>query len=172
MTDRQLEKHLQELDQKQAEQQRFSASIETTIYNPERHRFEVTLNNGLEFSFRPDLVQEVCKLSPDELAEFRIDYRRTDLQWPEHGTGLNVLSILQGRYGTRKWMEQLNAEKGIPLGEWPDSPAEKEKAARAMGSATSTKKAKASRANGKKGGRPRKKKSKETKQKKLSELSG
>ena len=154
MTDQEFEAHINAINARHEEQMRFSAQIETAKYNPERHRFEISLNNGLEFSFSPDLIQEVCDLSPEELADFEIGYRRTDLQWFEQGTGLNVLSVLQGRFGSRQWMEQLHQERGIPLGEWPDSPRAKEEFARSLGSKSSTQKVKSSRNNGKKGGRP------------------
>lgn len=154
MTDKEFEAHVKAINTKHEEQMRFSAQIETAKYNSERHRFEIVLNNGLEFSFSPDLIQEVCDLSEEELADFEIDYRRTDLQWFEQGTGLNVLSVLQGRFGSRHWMEKLHSEQDIPLGEWPDSPKAKEDFARAMGSMSSTQKAISSRRNGQRGGRP------------------
>lgn len=154
MTDQQLETHLRQLRLQEAEQAKYSASIVQAEYDGERHLFHIHLNNGLCFSFSPELVQEVCALSKAELAAFRLDYSRTELQWPEQGTGLNVLSILQGRFGTRQWMQKLHDERGIPLGEWPESPRAKAEYARMMGTVKSAKKSAAARRNGKKGGRP------------------
>lgn len=156
MTEAQLEAHLEPLREQEAEQAKYSACIEKAAYDAQQRVFQIQLNNGIAFSFSPELVQEVCELPVEDLGNFKIDASRTELQWREQGTGLNVLSVLQGRYGSRQWMEKLHQERGIPLGEWPDSPRAKEEYARAMGTVRSEKKAAAARANGRKGGRPRK----------------
>jgi hypothetical protein len=101
-------------------------------YDRKANRIVVELTSGATFAFPPALVQGLCDATPAQLGEIEVSPAGFGLHWPQLDEDYSVKGLMNGVFGTAKWM-----------------------AARA-GRATSPAKAAAARANGKKGGRPRK----------------
>ena len=101
-------------------------------YDGQAQRIVVELTSGATFAFPPALVQHLRGASPEQLAEIEVSAAGFGLHWPQLDEDYTVKGLMNGVFGTAKWM-----------------------AAKA-GRATSPAKAAAARANGKKGGRPRK----------------
>lgn len=101
-------------------------------YDARAERIVVELTSGATFAFPPALVQGLCDATPDQLADIEVTPIGYGLHWPQLDEDYSVPGLMNGVFGTAKWM-----------------------AARA-GRATSPAKAAAARANGAKGGRPRK----------------
>ena len=101
-------------------------------YDPFSNRIIVDLTNGATFAFPPHIVQGLEAATPAQLAEIEIMGGGYGLGWDSLDTHLAVPSLLNGIFGTAKWM------------------------AHQAGKSTSVAKAEAARANGAKGGRPRK----------------
>ena len=101
-------------------------------YDSKAQRVVVELTSGATFAFPPALVQGLCDATPEELAEIEVTPTGFGLHWPRIDEDYSVPGLLNGVFGTAKWM-----------------------AARA-GRTASPAKAAAARANGAKGGRPRK----------------
>lgn len=99
-------------------------------------RIVVTLSNGLDLGIPVRLAQGLAGARPADLADIQISPTGLGLHWPRLDVDLYLPALLEGVFGTRRWMAQS-------LG-------------RAGGSATSSAKRKAARVNGKLGGRPRK----------------
>lgn len=95
----------------------------------------VQFENGVRMAFPRRLLQGLETASPDELGEVVIAGPGTGLYWPNLDIGHYVRGLVDGVFGTRKWMQQLGKRGGAVK--------------------TSAKSA-AARENGKKGGRPRK----------------
>ena len=94
------------------------------------------LNTGVTIMVPVHLIEELSDATADELGEIEISPAGIALHWPRLDADVYVPSLIQGIYGTKRWMAtQLGA---------------------AGGSATSPAKAAAARANGAKGGRPKK----------------
>jgi Protein of unknown function (DUF2442) len=101
-------------------------------YDAKSGRIIVELVSGATFAFPPELVQDLCDGTPAQLAEVEISPVGFGLHWPSLDVDFTVPGLMNGIFGTARWMAQR------------------------AGSATSPKKAASSRENGKKGGRPRK----------------
>ncbi|HJU17858.1 MAG TPA: DUF2442 domain-containing protein [Stellaceae bacterium] len=105
-------------------------------YDRRASRIVVRLNTGLELSFPPALAEGLAGATPEDLSEIEITPAGLGLHWPKLDTDLYIPALLQGVFGSRKWMAaQLGA---------------------AGGRVRSAAKAASSRANGQRGGRPRK----------------
>lgn len=86
--------------------------------------------------FNPLDVQGLESAKPSQLEEIEITPSGFGLYFPELDEGINVLTLLEGTMGSRKWMAARLGAAG--------------------GSVRSKPKAAAARANGSLGGRPRK----------------
>jgi hypothetical protein len=98
-------------------------------------RVTVSLNTGIELAFPPSLTEGLAGASPDELADIEISPAGLGLHWPKLDADVYIPALLQGIFGSRRWMAaQLGA---------------------AGGRVRSKRKSASSRVNGRKGGRPR-----------------
>jgi Protein of unknown function (DUF2442) len=105
-------------------------------YDRRSARIVVALNTGVEVAFPPQLAEGLSGASAADLAEIEISPAGLGLHWPKLDADLYVPALLQGVFGSRRWMAaQLGA---------------------AGGQARSRLKAATARQNGRKGGRPRK----------------
>lgn len=105
-------------------------------YDARQNRLVVDLNTGVTIMVPVHLIEELSDASTDDLGEIEISPAGTGLHWPRLDADVYVPSLMQGIYGTKRWMAaQLGAVGG---------------------SSTSPAKGAAARTNGAKGGRPRK----------------
>jgi len=99
-------------------------------------RILVGLSNGLNLGIPVSLAQGLAGAKAADLADIEISPTGLGLRWPRLYADLYLPALLQGVFGTRRWMAQVMGKAG--------------------GRSTSTAKQCAARANGKLGGRPRK----------------
>lgn len=105
-------------------------------YDRRAGRVVVNLNTGVQISFPARLAEGLADASPDDLADIEVSPAGLGLHWPKLDADLYVPALLQGAFGTKRWMAaQLGATGG---------------------KVRSRTKAAAARENGRKGGRPRK----------------
>lgn len=105
-------------------------------YDRPRARIVVSLSNGLDLGVPVELAQGLAGAKASDLAAIEITPTGLGLHWPKLDADLYLPSLLQGLFGTRRWMAGLLGKAG--------------------GAATSSAKKAAARANGRRGGRPRK----------------
>jgi Protein of unknown function (DUF2442) len=119
-------------------QARMQAQPRAVAARYDRHaaRIIVTLSNGLDLGVPVALAQGLAGAKASDLAIVEITPTGLGLHWPKLDADLHLPSLLQGLFGTRRWMAGLLGKAG--------------------GSATSPAKKAAARANGRRGGRPRK----------------
>jgi len=105
-------------------------------YDRRTARIVVNLNTGVQIAFPTRLAEGLANASPDDLAEIEVSPAGLGLRWPKLDADVYMPALLQGVFGSKRWMAaQLGA---------------------AGGKARSRTKAAAARENGRKGGRPRK----------------
>ena len=105
-------------------------------YDRRSARIVVRMNTGIDLAFPPALAEGLGGASPEELANVEISPTGLGLHWPELDAELYVPALLQGTFGSKRWMAaQLGA---------------------AGGRSRSPAKAASARENGRKGGRPKK----------------
>ena len=132
---------LTDADVKKAEK-RMQASMQaqpravSARYDRKGARIVVSLSNGLDIGVPVAMAQGLAGARASQLAVIEITPTGLGLHWPKLDADLHLPSLLQGLFGTRRWMASLLGKAG--------------------GRSTSGAKKTASRANGKRGGRPRK----------------
>jgi len=105
-------------------------------YDRRTSRVVVELSTGVQVAFPARLAEGLAGAAPEDLAEIEISPAGLGLHWPKLDADVYVPALLQGVFGSKRWMAaQLGA---------------------AGGKVRSSAKAAASRENGRKGGRPRK----------------
>ncbi len=105
-------------------------------YDALQNRLVVDLSSGVIVMVPMHLIQELAGADPEALAKIEISPSGLALHWPSLDADVYVPGLMQGEFGTKRWMAaQLGA---------------------AGGRAKTAAKAAAARQNGAKGGRPRK----------------
>jgi hypothetical protein len=97
-------------------------------------RVVVNLSTGVQVAFPTDLVEGLAGAAPDDLADIEVSPAGLGLHWPKLDADVYVPSLLQGVFGSRRWMASSLGASG--------------------GKSRSPTKAAAARENGRKGGRP------------------
>jgi hypothetical protein len=101
-------------------------------YDPAQDRILITLATEIEIAVPRRLLQGLQDATPEQLAAIEIQELGQGLHWPALDVDHYVPGILEGIFGTRRWMSAIG-RKG--------------------GSVRSPAKARAARINGRKGGR-------------------
>jgi hypothetical protein len=105
-------------------------------YDRRRNRVVLSLDNRVELAFPPDLAEGLDKASAADLAKIEITPTGLGLHWPNLDADLWLPALLNGVFGSPRWMAGLMGRKG--------------------GRARTDAKVAAARTNGRRGGRPRK----------------
>ena len=105
-------------------------------YDRRVSRVVVTLSNGLELAFPPHMAEGLADAKPADLAVIEITPAGLGLHWPRLDADLYLPTLLQGVFGSPRWMAGLLGKSG--------------------GLARTAAKVAAARENGRRGGRPRK----------------
>lgn len=131
---------MSESDFEQAESRmralREAGHVVSARYDRRSSRIVLKLNTDIQLAIPVRRIEGLAEASADHLAEIEISPAGLGLFWPQLDVDVYVPALLQGVFGSRKWMAaQLGA-----LG----------------GQVRSEPKMAAARQNGQKGGRPRK----------------
>ena len=132
---------LTDIDVRRAEQRmrarRKGQPRATSVYFDRRGaRIVVGLSNGLDLGIPVNLAQGLADAKAADLADIEISPTGLGLHWPRLDADLYLPALMEGVFGTRRWMAQRLGKSG--------------------GKSRSVAKRKAARVNGKLGGRPRK----------------
>ena len=105
-------------------------------YDARRKRIVLRLESGVELAFAPHLAQGLEGASAADLAGAQISPSGLGLHFPALDADLYLPGLLEGLFGSRRWIAAQNGRTG--------------------GKAQSEAKAQAARSNGARGGRPKK----------------
>lgn len=106
-------------------------------YDRKNRRIVVQLSSNLDVSFSPGNAQGLEKATPAQLQEIQISPSGFGIHFPKLDADLYLPAILEGFFGSKKWMAARLGEAG--------------------GKSRSAAKKAASRTNGRLGGRPKRK---------------
>jgi hypothetical protein len=129
------EQQLEEAEARMAES-RAAGHVVSARYDRRRGRVVVALHTGIELTFPAALAEGLAEASDDKLADIEVSPAGLGLHWPQLNADLYVPALIQGVFGSERWMAKHLGAQG--------------------GRARTPAKVAAARANGRKGGRPRK----------------
>lgn len=127
---------IQEAEQRMRTRRETGPYAVAARYDRRLGRIMVTLSNGLELAFPPHMAEGLADAKPADLAVIEITPAGLGLHWPKLDADLYLPALLQGVFGSPRWMAGLLGKSG--------------------GLARTAAKVAAARKNGRKGGRPRK----------------
>ena len=123
-------------NQRAKDLQAFFPKAVSARYDRKKRKIEIQLDSNLCVSFSPGDAQGLGEATPSQLEHIDISPSGFGIHFPSLDADLYLPAILQGFFGSRKWMASRLGQSG--------------------GRSRSAAKRAASRANGKLGGRPRK----------------
>ena len=103
-------------------------------YDARRGLIVISLEGGCEFAFPVAQAEGLADAARSKLSKIAISPNGLGLHWPLLDADLYVPGLIEGTFGSRRWMQQIGKQGGL---------------------SRSATKAKASRENGKRGGRPK-----------------
>lgn len=106
-------------------------------YNRRIGLLVIDLSTGFSIAFKPHKAQGLEGAKPEQLTKIEISPSGLSIHFPDLDADLYLPGLLEGVFGSRKWMASQLGKTG--------------------GRSTSPAKTAASRSNGKRGGRPKKK---------------
>lgn len=126
-----------DLAQKRAERRRIAQPAALAArYDRGRDRIVIDLSTGYEVAFPPRRAQGLERARPSDLESIEISPSGFGLHFPKLDADLWLPALLEGVFGSRRWMAARLGARG--------------------GKSKSKAKAQAARTNGRLGGRPRK----------------
>ncbi len=134
ISDEEFERQYAEAVKRGKERLKTEPRAKSAAYDPQTRRVIIELLNGCVFIVPVDLMQGLRGASDEDLMDFSLMPRGFDLHWHKLDAQFTVFGLLQGLFGTKRWMAELG-----PIG----------------GRITSKAKRAAARPNGRLGGRPR-----------------
>lgn len=129
------EQQLEEAEARMAESLAAGHAV-SARYDRRRGRVVVALHTGIELTFPAALAEGLADAPDDKLADIEVSPAGLGLHWPQLNADLYIPALIQGVFGSEKWMAKHLGAQG--------------------GRARTPAKVAAARENGRKGGRPRK----------------
>src|SRR3974390_2844640 len=77
------------------------------VYDEKKGRIVVGLSNGLEIGFPVELAQGLAGAGAADLSVIEITPTGLGLHWPRLDTDLHLPALMEGFFGSRRWMAQL-----------------------------------------------------------------
>lgn len=102
-----LLREIEEATRRGEEAMKTEIQASSVRYDQSSGRLVLELKNGATFLVPCDLIQGLRGAEPELIAKARLGPRGASLHWAKLDVDFSVGGLLEGRFGTKKWMEQL-----------------------------------------------------------------
>lgn len=87
-----------------------SPKVSKARFDSETKRLVLDLENGATLIVPTENIQGLRGAADNDLAEIELLLETTTLHWEKLDVDFRVLSLMNGVFGTKKWMSELNAK--------------------------------------------------------------
>jgi len=102
-----LQREIAEATKRGKERMKTEPRARRATYDAASRRLVIELLNGCVFIVPVDLMQGLRGASDEDLADFQLMPRGMDLHWDKLDAQFTVAGLLAGRFGTKRWMAEL-----------------------------------------------------------------
>jgi len=106
-TEAELDKMFKEADKRGKERLKTEPRAKSATYDPKTRRVIIELMNDCVFIVPVDLMQGLRGASDEDLVDFSLMPRGFDLHWHRLDAQFTVFGLMQGGFGTKRWMAEL-----------------------------------------------------------------
>ena len=110
MSDKEFELQYREAKIRGEQSMRNEPRAVTVYYDNERRHIIIDLLSGSTFSFPVHLVESLSKADDEEIADVKILGYGFTLEWKRLDEYIGVDALLNGRFGSERWMEKFKNE--------------------------------------------------------------
>ena len=82
-------------------------------FDAESQKIVIEFESGVEYRFPHKLGQGLENASKTELANIEISPSGLGIHWPDIDVGFSIPHLLEGIYGTQKWMNAVMVNSGL-----------------------------------------------------------
>jgi hypothetical protein len=111
-TEEELERMFNEADRRGKERMKTGPRARRATYDAASRRLTIEPLSGCVFIVPVDLMQDLRGASDEDVADFKLMPRGMDLHWDKLDAQFTVSGVLMGRFGTKKWMAELERTRG------------------------------------------------------------
>ena len=102
-----LLREIEEATRRGEEAMKTEIQASSVRYDQSSNKLFLELKNGATFVAPCGLIQGLRGAAPELIAKARLGPRGASLHWAKLDVDFSVGGLLEGRFGTKKWMEQL-----------------------------------------------------------------
>ncbi|MBP6824509.1 MAG: DUF2442 domain-containing protein [Acidobacteria bacterium] len=106
-TEEELQRMFEEATGRGEESLKTEIQASSVRYDQTNNRLILGLKSGAAFIVPCDLIQGLRGAAPELIAKAKLGPRGASLHWAKLDVDFSVGGLLEGRFGTSKWMEQL-----------------------------------------------------------------
>ncbi len=106
-TEEELQQMFEEATRRGEEAMKTEIQASSVRYDQSSGRLVLELKNCSTFIVPCDLIQGLRGAAPELIAKAKLGPRGASLHWAKLDVDFSVGGLLEGRFGTKKWMEQL-----------------------------------------------------------------
>jgi len=89
------------------------SSAVSGYFEPDSQKIVIEFKNGAEYRFPAKLAQGLENASVSELSDIEISPSGMGIHWPAIDVGFSIPHLLEGIYGTKRWMSSLSVGSSI-----------------------------------------------------------
>ncbi|MEO7029584.1 MAG: DUF2442 domain-containing protein [Acidobacteriaceae bacterium] len=82
-------------------------------YHRELDLFIFTIDDGRRLAIPREDIWAVRNATPEQAADMEIGPNRVNVWWPQVDEGLYLPDTLEGRYGSRAWMDRVHRRNAV-----------------------------------------------------------
>jgi len=107
ISDEEFERQFAEANKRGKERLRTEPRAKRASYDSQTRRVRIELRNGCTLLVPVDLMQGLRGARDEDLADFSLMPRGFDLHWHKLDAQFTIQGLLNGIFGTKKWMAEL-----------------------------------------------------------------